>query len=101
MITKALSPPRISQIFQSAEIPLRKLSEILTEFLGAPPKYSKKNLDNFHFEISAKRRYKKFSVEHTLFVKMYLNTRKVKQRLVFLTKISKTTAAKQTVRPAK
>ena len=28
------SPPRISQISQSAEIPQRKLSEILTEFLG-------------------------------------------------------------------
>ena len=46
-------------------------------------------------------RYKKFSVEHTLFVKTCLCTRKVKQRLVFLTKVSKTTAAKQTIRPAK
>ena len=41
-------------------------------------------------------RYEKFSVEHTLLMKMCLYTRKVKQRLIFLTKVSKTTAAKHT-----
>ena len=40
-------------------------------------------------------RYKKFSVKHTLFVKMCVYTRKIKQRVVFVTKASKTNAAKQ------
>ena len=87
LINKALSPPRISQIFQSAEIPLRKLSEILTEFLGGTS-ILHQNIPTEILIIFAPKflqsgRYKKFSVEYAL--------------LVFLTKVSKSTAAKQTV----
>ena len=105
MFCKALFPPRFLKIFQYAKISQQKLMKNLIEFLGGagilyqniPTKISIIFVSKF----LQSGRYKKFSVEHTLFVKMCLYTRKDKLRLVFLTKVSKTTAAKQTVRPAK
>ena len=96
--TKALSSPRISQIFQYAEIPQRNLTEILIEFLGGAGMLPQNIPTEISIIIFARKflqsgRYEKFSVEHTLFVKMCFYTRKVKQRLVLLTKVSKTTTA--------
>ena len=74
----------------------RKLLEILKEFLGGADMLHQ----NIPTEISIifvskflqNGRYKKFLVKQTLFGKMCLYTRKIKQRLVFLTKAQKTTA---------
>ena len=91
---KALSLSRISQIFQSAEIPQRKLLEILTKFLSEADMLHQNIPREISIIFAAKvlqsRRYKKFLVEHTVFVKVCLYTCKVKQRLVFLTEVKKT-----------
>ena len=97
-MVKALTPPRISQIFQSAEIPKRKSSEILKEFLGGASmlhqNIPKQNSIIFAAKFLQSRRYKKFSVEHTLCGKMWLHTRKVKQRLSFLNESLKNNCSK-------
>ena len=89
---------KFSQIFQSAEIPHRKLSEILTEFLigaGLLHQYiATEILIIFNSKFLQGGKYQKFSVEHTLFVKMCLYTRKVKTMTSFLDKSLKNNTSK-------
>ena len=75
---KALSPPRISQIFQSAEIPKRKISEILKEFLGGASILHQNIPTEISIIFASKflqsGRCKKFSVEHTLWQNVVIHS---------------------------
>ena len=108
---KPLSPLRISQIFHNLQkFRSKNCQKLSKEFLGGAGMLHQNIQTKISIIYAAKFRYillqnfwktediKKFLVEHTLFGKMCFYTRKLKPRTVFLTKVSKTTAAKQTER---